>query len=262
MQTFETFGKASGLYVSWPKTKAVHISEDPIPQYLLDMRWTWEDSSSATKLLGYPMANGISTEQLSLLIHKKLDKRPTEARENPHNLEARVVLSNHLISSSAWYYLTLWNGTEAELEVMQRKVVRFIWAGQSEGARHRVDGITLCKAKADGGLGLLHIPKQTRALTSRLILWSTHEGDEDNLLRELLQSYFRQLSRECWGLDDYTWVTVRARKVRMIGSPAFRAMCRGWEKVKMHITPNVPATYEDWIALRPPCAAGQRHRRR
>jgi hypothetical protein len=42
MQTFEVFGKTSGLYVSWPKTKAAHISDGPLPIYLDNLHCSWE----------------------------------------------------------------------------------------------------------------------------------------------------------------------------------------------------------------------------
>lgn len=35
------------------------MSEDDVPKYLLDYGWTWEDSMTATKLLGIHIAKEI-----------------------------------------------------------------------------------------------------------------------------------------------------------------------------------------------------------
>jgi hypothetical protein len=59
MNIFYKFGKASGLYVNWAKTKAAYIFADPLPARLGQLGWTWETDQNASKLLGFPVAQSI-----------------------------------------------------------------------------------------------------------------------------------------------------------------------------------------------------------
>jgi hypothetical protein len=50
---FDSFGKASGLRVSWEDTAAVLISPDPRPTELNEFKWKWEQPGQYSKLLGF-----------------------------------------------------------------------------------------------------------------------------------------------------------------------------------------------------------------
>jgi hypothetical protein len=167
---FDTFGMASGLYVAWEKTKAAYILTNAKPAYLEGKQWTWETAETASKLLGYPVAQSIPADRVLQLVTEK-EQKLTTAKQNPENLIGRVVISNHLIDSSAWYLLTLWPGKEANLHKLQGRVVKFVWAGQKVNAHHSVDKETICRAKIKGGLGLMSIPVQWSALSGQIILW-------------------------------------------------------------------------------------------
>jgi hypothetical protein len=136
---------------------------------------------------------------MKAMVLEKLENRLSLARRHPLNLVARVVVTNHLIFSSTWYLLTIWVGTEKELDEMQDKIVQFIWAGQQVKARHRGEKRTICKPKQAGGLGLLKVPTQAASLSGKVLLWSVHKDDPTNVLRNLLQHYICERSQEAWG---------------------------------------------------------------
>jgi hypothetical protein len=108
---------------------------------------------------------------MTAMVHAKLDSALEKSRKNPYNLHTRDVVSNHLITASLWYMLTLWNGTVKELKALQKKVNSFVWAGQRQSARHRVDEQTICMPKKDGGLGIISIMAQTSALAGKMFTW-------------------------------------------------------------------------------------------
>jgi hypothetical protein len=184
---FATFGEASGLYVNWNKTKGAFILPRPLPECLDRLGWQWETNDNASKLLGFPVAQEVSLPRMQALVTEKLEAKLEASRKNPMNLVARMVVINHLLLSSVWYWLTLWPGTLGELSKLQTKVVKFLWAGQKLTARHRVDAKTICRPKQEGGLGLLNIPAQTAALSGRILLWALAEPIPQNLLRDLLR---------------------------------------------------------------------------
>jgi hypothetical protein len=143
-QIFQIFGRASGLYVDWSKTKAAYLSENIIPRRLLALGWTWENDSNATKLLGFPVAQSISTPRMLKMVNAKLDAGLQKSRRNPTSLVARKIISNHMLTASIWFLYTLWNGSMKDLRAIQKKVNTFIWAGQKLTGRHQVDSRTIC----------------------------------------------------------------------------------------------------------------------
>jgi hypothetical protein len=162
--------------------------------------------------LGFPVAQEIPPAQLKEWVTAKLEAKLAIAKNNPYNLIVRKVIANHLIDSSLWYWLTLWNGLEKDLHAMQRRVVKFVWAGQKDTARHRVDHQTLCKPLHQRGLGLLSIPEQTKALSAWLLTWALHESAEPNILQQLMQHHLKLMSWEKWGIGDYTWMFAPPRR--------------------------------------------------
>jgi hypothetical protein len=82
----------------------------------------------------------------------------------------------------------------------------------------------------------LALPKQTTVLASQLMLWSTHKEEEEALLCKMMQSYFCQSSSKRLGLDDYTWVVVRASMVSIL-VPQHLELCVG-DKERSNSTPH------------------------
>lgn len=112
----ELFGRASGLYCDWRKTKAAFIPAHNIPQQFLDLGWHWESDFDVSKLLGIPIAQHISESQMVALVEAKLDGGLAKVRKHPTSLIARMTISNHLIMSTLWYMLTIWAGEVATLD--------------------------------------------------------------------------------------------------------------------------------------------------
>jgi hypothetical protein len=80
MEIFQSFGKASGLYVNWSKTKGAYVSDQPLPERLNALRWEWETSENATKLLGFPTAQDISVSRMKAMVLATLEDRLSLAR--------------------------------------------------------------------------------------------------------------------------------------------------------------------------------------
>jgi hypothetical protein len=74
-----------------------------------------------------------------------------------------------------------------KFEGMQKDINQSVRAGQTlEKKQHRVDAATICKSKHEGGLGLISIFGQARALSGRFFTWLLQEDTSANPLRELL----------------------------------------------------------------------------
>jgi hypothetical protein len=184
------------------------------------------------------------------MVKSKLEERIQRCKKRPTVLGARIVLANHLINSALWYLLTLWGGRPEELVEMQRQVINFIWDGHhSERRRYRVDATTICRPKEEGGLGLIYIPAQRRALAGRFFLWLLQDHKDNNPLRKLLQHYVRDHSYQRWGERNLTWIFMEGHPKSKLGSQVWRNMCACWKVNKEQLKPKAPAHLEEWLGL-------------
>lgn len=133
------------------------------------------------------------------------------------------------------------------LENLQKIITQFIWKGQNSQGRARVNHDTLIKPRNGGGLGLISIPHQVRALAGGFFTWAIREGDHP--LRRLLQHRIRLLSVHRWGTYDYTWIYAPCNTLPEGGSKLWSNLCRAWNVLKRHLTPWHQATVDDWHAL-------------
>lgn len=245
--TLDSFGHASGLFVDWSKTNAALIPSRPVPADFLELGWKWETSSSATKLLGIHMAQLISEEKMTEFVTSRLEQEIIRWRKHTTTLMGRIAIVNHLILSQLWYTLTVWTGKMSTLENLQRMIVKFIWRGQNPAGRARVNINTLTKPRNMGGLGLISIPHQVRALAGGFFTWAIKAGDHP--LRRLLQHRIRELSVKRWGSYDFTWIYAPCNTMPVDGSPLWGNLCRAWNTLKRQLTPWHQATVEDWRSL-------------
>lgn len=157
-------------------------------------------------------------------------------------LAARVTVANGLIVSAIWYTVTLWAGDLSFLLKLQRKIEAYVWAGRS-----RVDRNTLSQGKAKGGLGLLSIMEQYRAMSGNLMLWTL--GPDDHPLRVILRSHIHDLSRRKWGNSDLSWVVTKGGSSESLGSPPWRNICKAWSSLKPFLRKLEPRNSEEWQQL-------------
>lgn len=71
-EILEIFGAACGLRCIWEKTKAAYILGGPPPMAFWLLPWTWEENANASKLLGFPTASSLSTEQMEQQVQGKI----------------------------------------------------------------------------------------------------------------------------------------------------------------------------------------------
>jgi hypothetical protein len=66
-------------------------------------------------------------------------------------------------------------GTDsASLEKLQKHLVAFVWSNRRGPSKHRISASILVLPRAQGGLVLINVPVQARALGSCLFLWALH----------------------------------------------------------------------------------------
>lgn len=122
-------------------------------------------------MLGIFMAAGFSVSLMENQALSKVDACIAKMSDKHLSLAARVIVANGLILSSLWYLITLWAGDLAFFTRLQNKIEAFVWAG-----RRRVDMNTIAQCKLGGGLGLLTILDQYKAIARGIMILTLGPG--------------------------------------------------------------------------------------
>lgn len=236
------FGAVSGLHIIWNQTKAAFIPDGPPPPRFYLFSWTWEENSNASNLLGCPMAAGYAIEQTERLLTAKIDKSLEKLKARHISLAGRVVVANGLILSTIWYLITVWAGDVKFFTKLQSRIENFVWNGRS-----RVDRNTTTLSKNQGGLGLLLIEEQHRAIAGNIMLWTM--GPSPHPLRRIYQSHVHELSEKKWGSRDLTWIVSPGGGTSSRGSAAWQNISRAWAKLKPSLSAVTPRNEDEWRQL-------------
>lgn len=154
------FGTLSGLHCDWEKTVASCVPAGPPPLALSHLPWKWEDATTATPLLGVPMAQSIAHARIETTLIQKVESKIDKYQALSLSFAARLLVANSMILGCFWYLLIMWAGKERFLKTLQRLVDKFVWKG-----RNRVARTTITLSKTTRGLGQIDIAAQYRALT-------------------------------------------------------------------------------------------------
>lgn len=236
------FGNASGLHFAWEETVASSIPVGPPPRELGHLPWNWEDNTNASPLLGAPVAQTIAQEILETSLLTKVEGKITKFKARGLTLASRLIVANSLILGCIWYLLILWAGADSFLKKLQRLVDHFLWDG-----RNRVAGAFTSLSKQEGGLGLINITAQYRALAGNFMVWVAMHGEHP--LRRILQGHIGQASLRRWGNKDLTWMVSTCGHMKMAGSSTWKNLCRGWESLRKHLELRSPINREEWGSL-------------
>lgn len=241
---FQEFGVAFGLYYNWQDPKEVYIFYGPLPNDLESLGWSQGIDPNYLKLLGYFMGMGIFHEQMRKKISQKLEEGLRRSKAKFTSLAARIVLINNLILSTLWYYFTLWARDDKELEALEKIIIHFLWAEAMDTMRHRVKLNTITMPNLQGGLGVISLREQVRALISKIILWALAASNRPLLI--ILRGYIRQMSMKKWGCKDYSWVVVPCETLPTSqASHLLTNLCKFWNKSKKLIQHKERACMEE-----------------
>lgn len=186
------FGNVSGLKFSWEQTIASYIPGGPLPPSLGLLPWKWEDNGNASKTIGIPTAMTIAMRRLEELILTKLESKLSKFKSYCLTLAARIVVANGIVMGCLWFLLIMWAGEATFLRKLQNLVDNFVWTRRS-----RVLGAIISLPPAEGGLGLISITNQYKALSGLIMIWVSMI--DQHPLRGILQGHITHASQRRWG---------------------------------------------------------------
>lgn len=210
---------------------------------MLHFGWTWEDDFLATKLLGIHIADEIVPGRMTTQLRVKLERGLQQLRINPRSLIGRATAINNLILSSLWFAIALWVGSDEDLWAFEKEITRFLWFGQGRGKWYCVAKFIIYLLKQEGGLGVLSIQQQRRALVGKFILWAMRPRLHP--LQCILWASIQWLSLKKWGLEGYSWVFLPCHMLLAKGSNIWMSLCKLWNCIKKSITPATLTNHQE-----------------
>lgn len=112
----------------------------------------------------------------------------------------------------------VWPGDMSFLKDLDNQVKAFIWDGQEDSYRPRLDYSILIRFTEEGGLGVILIKAHTIAIAGKRMLWITTNGK--HTLQCILWVKLVQLSINKWGIEDYSWLVAPSRNL-LLTSPSY-----------------------------------------
>lgn len=147
----------------------VQLAEGPLPHFLALQNWQWETKVNATKYLGIYMVDQISSTITKEQLFIKIDKCLEKASRHQLSLTGRIIVANHIIQATLWYLLAIWVGDDEDIRQVEQTIKHYIWT-QNKSTRHKVNFDTITLPKKEGGLGLISIAHQTKALAAKILV--------------------------------------------------------------------------------------------
>lgn len=143
-----------------------------------------------------------------------------------------------MVESTLWYTFSLWVGTAADIAKLESCILRFIWT-QNDSTRYKVDFASIILPTLKGGLGLVSISQQVKALLAKMIIWAISDGHHQ--LKTIIQGKIMDMSERKYGIRDYSSVFFPCRSMQ---SPALQNVFTAWNAI--NLLHQEAYSIEDW----------------
>ena len=168
------FGEATGLKTNFQKSTVVPIRCNGlnITPILVDL--PAKRTQFPIKYLGLPLTTiRLRRVDFQPLVDKTVAKLNSWNGRNL-NYAGRLTLVKSVLTSQVVYFLTALRAPKATLQDIDAKRKQFLWAGTEKitGAKCKVNWTQAARSKKNGGLGILHLGKFTRALRAQVAVAS------------------------------------------------------------------------------------------
>ena len=123
-----------------------------------------------SKLLGIPFDIDLSVSDVDQFLATKIQKKLVYWETTRLSLVGSCVIVNSVLSSSLYYFITLWIGALKIIRQIWASLWNFLWLGSASKTRSRVRWHDVCAPKAIGGLNVIDLEKALNALMVKWII--------------------------------------------------------------------------------------------
>ena len=240
------FSAASGAKLNLHKSVGVWIAHT-------ERTWRWGEEAcmkwlqpgEVTKYLGYPFGLQITQEEKDNKMLSQVRKHLQRWAGNKLSLAGRIMIANHVIMSSIWYFASCMNFSNQALNLVRATVRNYIWSGKrATNTRARVKWATAMLPIVRGGVKILDPLWQTSALLVKLLIRGMSVGYEPwkALVRYRVQQT-QQSRRGKWSSNS-NWI-MNDRQIAKQGSVMWQGIMRAWNSIQSGIEQQDPTTWAE-----------------
>ena len=162
-------------------------------------------------------------------------------------MAGRVLVANQVILATAWYTASCWMLDRSSIKKLRRLVHNFLWTGSNgtKDMRARISWSTCILPCSEGGLGIIDLDIQSRALLSKLIICGIFPRNEPrkDFLRQALTQCIPPL-RGDWQ-PSYRFICMQIG-VRMSSSSFMSSRMRVWLSMRRGFIQRRPELIEEF----------------
>ena len=175
----ELFCKASGGKINWNKSRGFWVSPNSWPNWQPNADFQWVPNGRAVKYLGFLVGIEIQKNQQLEQVKDKIRKKLRVWASVKLSLACRVIVVNHIFLATMWHLVACWVLAKTCIKNIKAMVRGFLWSSRDhERASTKVEWSCLIKAKNQGGLGLVYLVHQSKALLGKLLVRSLQPRPE------------------------------------------------------------------------------------
>lgn len=221
----QRYSNATGLFIQWTKSESHWLADDPHPAITDNLWWHSTTPEAKGALLGFSFRDGLSNDIMFEAMLERLRNRLHLWNSHHLTLRGKIIVANHFISTSLWYFLTLNALHATRLTKLRKLLVAFIWGGREQRVQHRVAANIISLPRLAGGLGLIDISVQAKALSARIFLWSIQAGMHPLCW---IRFQLQQISKHTYGLPSFSCLLTPRIHMPHFCSPILRNMLSAW----------------------------------
>lgn len=165
MHIYQQYSKASNARINLQKTASLSLSGKRHPAWhrlSLENQITWydENSSQAVIYLGYPLySTQIQLDNFLDTVYQKIVKHVGMLKSRSLSIKGKALVANSLILARLWHLLRVISPPQAWIDKCRRLIVSYVMPFFP-----RPPWLDLCRPPDQGGVGLLDITLQCKAL--------------------------------------------------------------------------------------------------
>ena len=176
----DRFCIASGARGNWNKSSGIPIGTNAHCDWGVADGFTWLQPGQTCRYLGFQIGLDVTPEQQFAPVLVSIRKKLCHWSSCHLSLAGRALVVNQVLLATAWYIASCWMLHPGVISRLRRLVRNYLWAGSdgTQDTRARVAWHTYILPRAEGGLGIIDLEIQSRALISKCIIRGLFPGNE------------------------------------------------------------------------------------
>ena len=192
-------------------------------------------------MLGTPFGLNLNTPDIDQFLYRKISNKLNYWCTMKLALAGRVVICNQVLSSTLWFFITVWGGSNKILRKIRGAIRNYLWAGKEQLTCTRVSWRECCMRKKNGGLGLVDSETAKTGLMCKWIVKAIEPGESNlQIMLRYRLARFNPQREKSWGVS-LDWFTCK-NHIGVAGSKVWGHISKAWKVMAKGIYQLPPRT--------------------